>query len=202
MAENNNTSDSSGSTRPKEYEREYYDQAAQTTAGYHAMFYEKLFPEMGGAEKFSLFMCSDEIIELVESHQVTCLADALAQWLIHGSATLVCPTYESYLRVVLHIIECWLGEGGWASNNYECSYGRTPPQTDCDWVYDEETGIARSQQSTSGRHYIVLPTLVRAGTHVQIWCHPALSREAFEYARHRRRLIGDKQDPYEFELDD
>ncbi len=173
--------------------RAVYDGEAETANGYYReLSGGEMYPLAQAVVDFSVYMQRDDIIGYVRRHRITCLADALSFWLSFGSATRFCPTYESYLQVVIHIIAVWNEEEGFVYNDLSESFSRAVPPG---WSYDalrfvatEPVTIRIRGELPYGRKRIVLPTLVRSDSEVQIWTHPALSKDNFEHAHHRRML--------------
>lgn len=129
-------------------------------------------PEQDALQAFFNYTINEESRERIELGVVGCLADALASWVTLGDATDVCPNYELYLQVAICIIAIWNGEGGWLHSNIE---------------------IPLREPNPHDRDDLALPTLVRPGSQVQIWNHPAFRRDTFEYARQKRAQFCAKQ---------
>lgn len=89
--------------------------------GYH--LYENLSPtpEQVAVAAFESFVNGEECQVSVRDGMVACLADALVTWVTRGNATDVCPSFEHYLQVTIHIIAIWSGEPGWLYNGDQVS---------------------------------------------------------------------------------
>lgn len=165
--------------------RRITDLEMKTPSGYFTAFGQGTCPLEDGVSYFAEFISDPDQAHYLEEHTVTCLMDAIALWVSKGDAIVVCGEYEFYLRSVICIIAMWNGEGGATGKVSQEFLSRTTPEG---FDYDEETMTA--SPGPTSRPYeekiVVLPTLVREGSVIEMWNHPALSKDFFEYNRRRR----------------
>jgi hypothetical protein len=74
------------------------------------------------ASAFADFLESDEYLALAPDsaarrsnidHTPTCLLDIVEMWVVEGDATLLCPTFEMFLIVVIELIAKWQADPTW-----------------------------------------------------------------------------------------
>lgn len=165
--------------------RQQTDAEMQRRSGYWTTFGPGTCPLEDGVVDFAEFISDPDQAQYLEEHAVTCLMDAIALWVSKGDAVVVCGGYELYLRSVICIIAMWNGEGGTIAEASKEFISRTTPKG---FDYDEKTMTASPRLATRPfeEKVVVLPTLIRDGSDIEMWNHPALSKDFFEYSRRHR----------------